>query len=76
MIKSVGGHPQLDHGELKGGVEGNAIINGDGIKLPHKTSASLISVGLVTDRWGGSLVWSVGWWGGGGLIVLVSGGGI
>ena len=20
------------------------------------------SVGLVTDRWGGSLVWSVGWW--------------
>ena len=62
MIKSVGGHLQLDHGELEGGVEGNTIINGDGIKLPHKTSASLISVGLVTDRWGGSLVWSVGWW--------------
>ena len=34
------------------------------------------SVGLVTDRWGGSLVWSTEWWGGGGLIVLVSGGGI
>ena len=34
------------------------------------------SVGLVTDRWGGSLVWSAGWWDGGGLIVLVSGGGI
>ena len=34
------------------------------------------SVGLVTDWWGGSLVWSARWWGGGGLIVLVSGGGI
>ena len=34
------------------------------------------SVGLVTDRWGRSLVWLTEWWGGGGLIVLVSGGGI
>ena len=35
-----------------------------------------VGVGLLTDRWGGSLVWSAGWWGGGGLIVLVIGGGI
>ena len=34
------------------------------------------SVVLVTDQWGGSLVWSAGWWCGGGLIVSVSGGGI
>ena len=61
--------PQLDHGELEGGVEGNAIVDSDGIKLPCKTRAPLILVGLVTDRWGGSLVWSTWWWGGGGIWV-------